>query len=110
MFEIEIHVAYLVIEGKRTRLTKSLAKQLPVHNAQARWNAALRGEEQPKPLCKIMGEVLDKPLVSWLLLVPDEEAGLAWVAAIQPSPEMAAAILQKGGWVDEVAEVPTVIL
>ena len=110
MIEVQIHRAYLVVEGKRVKLTKSIAKQFPVLNATARWDAAVMGEPQPEPLCKVAGKVLGEELYAWMYLVPDEEAGLGWIAAMQPSEGMVQRILERGGWVDDPSRVPTVIL
>jgi len=109
MMEVEIYQAYLMIEGKRVRLTKAIAQQLPILDGRKRWDAAMVGEPQPEPICKVAGKVLGERY-AWMVLVPDEEAGLGWVAAVQPSEEMARRIVEHGGWVDDLSQVPTVIL
>ena len=56
-----------------------------------------------------MGSVLGSTY-RWLYLVEDEEAGLGWVAAMEVGIEFAEMVLERGGWVDKPADVPTVIL
>jgi hypothetical protein len=107
--QVNIHRAYLVIEDRQEKLSKALARQLPILDRTQRWDAAMAGEPQPEPICKVKGEVLKQPF-NWMYLVEDEEAGLGWVAAMQPDERFAKTILSKGGWVDEPSQVPTVIL
>ena len=107
--KVEIHRAILTIEGRKERLTKSIAKQLPILSGMARWRAAEYGEPQPEPICKVAGFVLGQTY-KWMYLVEDPEAGLGWVAAMQPNEKYAAAIIEHGGWVDHPEDVLTVIL
>lgn len=107
--EIEIYRAFIVVEERKERLTKAIAKQLPILDGKKRWDAAQAGEPQPRPMCKIVGKTLDQPY-RWFYLVPDEEAGLGWVAATEMHPKMAETVIARGGWVDNPSEVPTVIL
>lgn len=109
MIEVEVFRAYLVIEERREKLTRAIARQFPILDESERWDAAIEGKHQPEPICKVRGEVLCQPY-RWMYLVPDEEAGLGWGAAIQPAEEMAQRIVEHGGWVDHPAEVPMVIL
>ncbi len=107
--QVNVHRAYLVIEDRKEKLTKAIARQFPILEGRQRWDAALAGEPQPEPICKVRGEVLKQPF-NWMYLVEDEEAGLGWVAAMQPDEKFAETILARGGWVDEPSQVPTVIL
>ena len=74
-----------------------------------RRRAAELGEPQPEPICKVMGSVLGSTF-KWLYLVQDDEAGLGWVAATEMGIEYAEMVLERGGWEDEPAKVPTAIL
>ena len=106
---IEIYRASLTVEKRKERLTRAIAKQFPILDGQKRWNAAEDGEPQPEPICKVLGKTLGQSY-RWLYLVPDEVAGLGWVAATEMHPKMAEAVIAKGGWADNPSEVPTVIL
>jgi len=107
--EVKIYRASLTIEGRQERLTKSIAKQLPILRSMDRWQAAEKGEPQPEPICKVSGHVLEQ-MFDWMYLVEDPVAGLCWVAAMQPNENYAKAIIKNGGWVDHPEDVPTVIL
>lgn len=107
--KIRTSQVFLMVKDREVRLTKSVAKQLPILDGQARWRAAERGEPQPQPICKVIGKVLGQNW-SWMYLVEDDVAGLGWVAAMQPDPRFAEMIVERGGWVDDPAQVPTVIL
>jgi len=107
--EVKIYRASLTIEGRKERLTKSMAKQLPIQPWGDRWRAAEKGEPQPEPICKVSGHVLEQ-MFDWMYLVEDPIAGLGWVAAMQPNEKYAKAIIERGGWVDHPEDVPTVIL
>ena len=107
--KVEIYRAILTVEKRKERLTRTIAKQLPILDGKERWDAAANGEPQPEPICKVAGSTLGQSH-RWYYLVPDEEAGLGWVAATQMHPKMAEAVIAKGGWEDNPSEVPTVIL
>ena len=101
--DVEIYRAVLTIEGRRERLTKAIAKQFPALSGRIRWQAAEKGEPQPEPICKVAGHVLGEQY-TWMYLVEDPLAGLAWVAAMQTSEEYAEVIVANGGWVDHPEE------
>jgi hypothetical protein len=107
--EVDIHRVFLTVEGRREKLTKSIAKQLPTLDGKLRWRAAELGEDAPEPICKVMGSVLGHTW-DWMYLVKDEAAGLGWVAAMQIDEDFAVTIIERGGWVDDPSKVPTVIL
>ena len=107
--KVEIYRAILTVEKRKERLTRTIAKQLPILDGKRRWDAAAEGKPQPEPICKVAGKTLGQPY-RWLYLVPDEVAGLGWVAATEMHPEMAKAVITRGGWVDNPSKVPTVIL
>ena len=107
--EVQVFQAYLVVEGKKVRLTKAVAKQFPTLDGKKRWDAAYAGKPQPEPICKVMGKVLGQ-IHEWMYLVEDPVAGLGWVAATQMIESMAVSVLEQGGWVDTPENVPTVIL
>lgn len=88
---------------------QSHCQAIPHLGGKKRWDAAAEGKPQPEPICKIAGKTLAQPY-RWLYLVPDDEAGLGWVAATEMHPRMAEAVIAKGGWADSPSEVPTVIL
>jgi hypothetical protein len=82
--EVQVFQAALLVEGKRVRLTKTIARQFPILDGRKRWDAAVVGEPQPEPICKVAGKVLGTSY-TWMYLVEDAEAGLGWVAATQMS-------------------------
>jgi len=107
--KVEICRVILTIEKRKERLTRAIAKQFPILDGNKRWDAAENGEPQPDPICKVAGNTLGQSH-RWYYLVPDEVAGLGWVAATQMHPRMAEAVIARGGWVDNPSEVPTAIL
>ena len=106
---VKIYQATIVIQKKERRLTKAVAKQFPFQHWEIRWNKAIRGKVARGPLCKVAGKTL-RQAHTWLYLVEDKEAGLAWVPAVIPPDHMRQAFRERGGWVDDPAQVPTVIL
>ena len=102
--KVEIYQAKLVIEGKEKVLTKAIAKQFPVRPTDTRSHG-----EPKEPLCKVRGKVLGH-ICSWLYLVEDEVAGLAWEPAVLFSADYGAKMREAGHHVDDPASVPTVIL
>lgn len=108
--KVEVHQATLTVEGKIVKLNKAVAKQFPILNAEKRWRAMEKGELVAKPIAKVAGRVLYQQSYLWMYLVPDPTAGLAWVAAMQTAPAYEASIIERGGYVDDPASVPTIIL
>ena len=106
---VKVHEVTLTVNEKEKRLTKVIARQFPILDGRERWRAAELGQVQPEPICKVMGSVLGSTH-RWLYLVSNEEAGLAWVAATEMGIEYAEMVLERGGWVDKPADVPTAIL
>lgn len=92
--EVQVFQATLLIEERRVRLTRSIAKQLPILDGHKRWDAAVDGEPQPEPICKVAGKILGQSY-SWMYLVEDPEAGLGWVAATQMCEGMAEKVLEQ---------------
>ena len=107
--KVKIHEVTLIVNEKERRLTKSIAKQFPILDGDKRWRAAEKGQPQPEPICKVLGSVLDSTH-RWLYLVQDEVAGLGWVAPCEAQRDFARVIVERGGWIDVPANVPTVIL
>lgn len=107
--KIELVTAYIVTESQRQKLTKAIAKQFPIVNTAPRWRAMEKGQDVVLPICKVNGKTLGSSH-QWLYLVPDDEAGYVWVAAMQPEPGYARTITERGGYVDNPAAVPTAIL
>lgn len=118
--KVKVYLAYLVVNEKEVRLTKSIARQFPLLDARARLRKAEAGEEAREPIGKVRIKALGHPETSgykgvwaprgWVYLVEDAEAGLAWVSPIVPMAKLAEAIMKAGGWVDHPEEVPTIIL
>ena len=75
--QVTVHVATLTIEEKTSKLTKVIAKQLPIQSWDTRWDAARANEPAATPLCKVNGSTLGNS-APWLLLIQDAEAGLIW--------------------------------
>lgn len=107
--EVQVSIASLVVEGKAIRLTKSVAKQFPLCSGQERQRAGDKGEEAAEPIAKVMGQTLGAHC-SWLYLVQDDEAGLAWQPANVVGPDYERRVVERGGWVDHPEEVPTIVL
>ena len=107
--DVELYQAFLTIDKRKVKLTKSIAKQMPILDGKARWHGAEQGLPQPEPFCKVAGHVLNQ-MYDWMYLVEDEVAGLGWVAAMQVDTTYAEQIVKRGGWIDKPADVPTVFL
>ena len=111
--EVEVVRVFLTVEKKKVRLTLPVAKQFPILQRTQRWLAAVDGEPQPEPICKIQSKVLGRSYpraYKWLYLVQDEEAGLAWVPPVVFQPDARERTLAAGGWCDNLRAVPTAIL
>ena len=103
--EIEIYRAYLVIESKREKLTRTIAKQFPIRPG----NARSLYSPNKEPICKVRGATLGH-IATWLYLVQDEEAGLAWEPANMVREDLVKDFRAKGWHVDTPEDVPTVVL
>jgi hypothetical protein len=108
--KVKVYQAILTIGKRQVRLTKSIAKQLPILDGRKRWRAAEQGEPQSEPIAKVIGKTLGEDLHIWMYLIEDPEAGLGWVAAMNPHPDYAKDIVERGGWIDHPENVPTIIL
>lgn len=113
--EVKIHQAFLVIKGREVRVTKSIAKQFPLRTwrnqmGEDRSLRMLTGRPTPKPICKVQARTLDKGLSGWMILVPDNEAGLVWVRPVLVPLGNQERIKEEGGHWDVLSEIPTVIL
>lgn len=108
MIEVKVHVAYITVRGESKRLTKAIAKQFPVKGDRS--TSAMRGTEEPEPLCKINAATIDKDYTGWFLLVPDPIAGLVWTRPADFREDFLPSVLDRGGWYDNMEAIPTVIL
>lgn len=108
--EVKIIQIRLVIDETEKALTKNIAKQLPVKPYIERKLLGSSGVEAPDPICKILAKTIlgeSAGHLSWLLLIDDEELGLAWTAPAHfNNPDL----LPQGGWVDDLTTIPTAIL
>lgn len=111
MIEVEIYRVYLTTEKERVRLTKAIAKQFPIAQSRHRVDLACRGQEAPKPICKVLAGVLDNVQSTsiWLVLVPNDD-GLRWEYPATFAGEFESSVLKRGGWVDDLSTIPTVVL
>lgn len=106
--EVQVHRAFLTIEGRKVRLTKAIASQLPCHRRTYYERSAriARNLPVPKAICKLMAKVLDRHDHGWLILVPDPIAGLVWTRpAVLPDKEPD----DTRRW-DDLQAIPTVVL
>lgn len=113
--EIELYRAVLVVEKKKIKLTKAVARQFPLIDGYTRLRKAQTGQEAEEPIAKVRAQALKHPDASelaggWFYLVEEEEGGLAWTPAITPMAKYAEKIIEHGGWVDHPENVPTIIL
>lgn len=108
--EVAIYQASLTVEGRRTRLTKAIAKQFPVHH----WYDGDRsakvsaGHSVPSALCKVQASTLVRDTGGWLILIRDDVAGLLWTRPAPCSPRLSDPQTDKA-W-DDLVKIPTVIL
>lgn len=108
--KVKIYQATLTIDEKLVKLTKAIARQFPVLDAQGRWRKIENGDKVTSPICKVNAETIKRDyLWPWLYLIQTDN-GLAWVAANTPGDEYAARVISRGGYVDDPMTVPTVIL
>lgn len=108
--EVKVYQATLTIEGKTKTITKSIAKQFPT-KLTGRWEAARRGDVRPEPIAKVAGKTLGYNHIGWLILVRDPVAGLFWTEpVVSQDKDEAAEWIERGGWLDELESIPTIIL
>lgn len=107
--EVAVHRAVLTIEGRKVRLTKDIARQLPLRSwvANERHRRIEAGRPVPKAICKIMAKVFDRHRAGWLILIPDAIAGLAWTGPVIAPPDKK--LDDTRAW-DDLRSIPTVIL
>jgi hypothetical protein len=108
--QVKIYEATLTINEVERPLTRKMARQFPVLDHAARFDAAMVGDAQPVPILKVAAATLSVTMYKWLYLVEDDESGLGWVAPVTVAAEFGAKVVEGGGWVDNPANVPTVIL
>lgn len=108
--EVEIHRAFLTVEGRKVRLTKDIARQLPLrHGATSeRFYGIAAGKPVPQGICKILARVYDRDLRGWLILVPDVLSGLAWTEPVV-MPKVPQETDADKAW-DDLRQIPTVVL
>jgi hypothetical protein len=107
--QIQIVVAYIVTNKEKVSLTKARAKQFPI-KCSLRIQAAEGGHPQPEPIAKVTGKTLGDEYQPWFVLQEDKEAGYTWTVPAIFSAEYSDAIVKSGGWVDDLADIPTIIL
>ena len=98
--EVQLYQAFLTIEGKKVKLTKSIARQFQLHLRDwGRMRKIAHHEPFDSAICKVQAKLISRDLTGWLILVPNDESGLMWTRAVRA---------QEGG--DKLKDIPTVIL
>ena len=109
--KIKVRLAYFVTKTAEIRMTRDMARQLDVRPTSERWNQAVAGECAPAPLAKVLGRVLGLPMKNhWHLLIEHPVSHLAWTLAVDPSEDLKQKMIEDGGWVDDLASIPTILV
>lgn len=109
--KIKVRLAYFVTKTAEVRMTRDMARQLDVRPYSERWNQAKAGEDAPAPMAKVLGKTIGQyPADMWFLLIEHPVSHLAWTVAMDPTPETAKEIVEGGGWVDDLASIPTILM
>lgn len=108
--QIKLMVAKIVTEEREALLTVKVARQFEV-DLWLRIDAAAKGMERVEPLGKVLATTIVKDSGrKWLLLVPDPVAGCRWEAPAQFRPDFLQSVLERGGWADDLEQIPMIVL
>lgn len=110
--QVQTVVVKLLIENKERTLTTAMARQLYIdHNG--RRDRAENNKPGREVICKVHAPVItksDDDIGFFLYLVVDEMIGLCWTRPMHVHADYARRVLELGGWIDDVADVPTALL
>jgi hypothetical protein len=115
-YEVQVHKAFLIVEGTPKPLTRAMAKQFPVIRPfSARFDAMVKAIREgvapedalPPAYIKVNAATIERDALSdWYILVDHPDGGLAWAHPICHESYVAS----KGWPYDELEDLPTVIL
>lgn len=110
--KVQLHQAFLIVDEKPVKLTKSVARQIPVETEAKRWDRMTGRSKEPvrEPICKIRGATMAEAW-PWLYLVVDDDGELVWTVPYWPmDAKMRQGIVDEGKRIDDPSSVPTVFL
>ena len=109
---VSIHTCTLVVNEEQVKFTMKIAKQLPVHLHRRRNQIENDRVKPPDAICKVMHCILNKESMSqeWMYLVDEPDFGMYWTLAFAYDDDFNKVLGEKGYFVDEPLNVPTVIL